>query len=196
MFLTFIFAIMLSLVTAFIEHVRVITSEAYVTVASGNAIEMVFGNYNKELFDEYGLFAYGGYNGIGLSDFESSLEEMVNKNIEYKPDGALKPYSNLYRLTGISCETGDYYTLDEDKVFLGQISDYIITSAASDVKGYFQGKEKNDKDILLDDLLDEAEKYEDGAYNTDNGMEGGSSDSGEDNKKPTLFHRLTTIQLL
>lgn len=185
MFLTFIFAIMLSLVTAFIEHVRVITSEAYVTVASGNAIEMVFGNYNKELFDEYGLFAYGGYNGIGLSDFESSLEEMVNKNIEYKPDGALKPYSNLYRLTGISCETGDYYTLDEDKVFLGQISDYIITSAASDVKGYFQGKEKNDKDILLDDLLDEAEKYEDGAYNTDNGMEGGSSDSGEDNKKPT-----------
>lgn len=44
MFLTFIFAIMLSLVTAFIEHVRVITSEAYVTVASGNAIEMVFCN--------------------------------------------------------------------------------------------------------------------------------------------------------
>ena len=92
---------MLSLVTAFIEHVRVITSEAYVTVASGNAVEMIFGNYNKELYDEYGLFAYGGYNGIGLSDFEADLEKIVNKNLEYKPDGTLKTYSNLYRLKDI-----------------------------------------------------------------------------------------------
>ena len=44
---------MLSLVTVFIEHVRVITSEAYVTVASNNAVEMLLGNYNKELYDEY-----------------------------------------------------------------------------------------------------------------------------------------------
>ncbi len=35
---------MLSLVTAFIENVRVITSEAYVTMASSPAIEMIFGD--------------------------------------------------------------------------------------------------------------------------------------------------------
>lgn len=179
---------MLSLVTAFIEHVRVITSEAYVTVASGNAVEMIFGNYNKELYDEYGLFAYGGYNGIGLSDFEADLEKIVNKNLEYKPDGTLKTYSNLYRLKDISCETGNYYTLDEDKVFLGQISDYIITSAASNIKGYFQGKGRNDKGISLDGLLDEAEKYESGAYDTDNRVESGSgsnNDGGKKNQKPS-----------
>ena len=140
---------MLSLVTVFIEHVRVITSEAYVTVASNNAVEMLLGNYNKELYDEYGLFAYGGYNGTVLSDFETGLEEIVNNNLEYKPAGALKTYSNLYRLKDISCETGNYYTLDEDKVFLGQISDYILTSAASGVKDYFQEKGKNDKDISI-----------------------------------------------
>ena len=175
---------MLSLVTVFIEHVRVITSEAYVTVASNNAVEMLLGNYNKELYDEYGLFAYGGYNGTGLSDFETGLEEIVNNNLEYKPAGALKTYSNLYRLKDISCETGDYYTLDEDKVFLGQISDYILTSAASGVKDYFQEKGKNDKDIAIDSLLDEAEKYEDGAYDTDNSA--GSDDNGKkDNEKPS-----------
>ena len=78
---------MLSLVTAFIENVRVITSEAYVTMASSPAIEMIFGDYNKELYDEYGLFAYGGYNGIGISDFEYSLLEIINKNLEFKQIG-------------------------------------------------------------------------------------------------------------
>lgn len=173
---------MLSLVTVFIEHVRVITSEAYVTVATGNAVEMISGNYNKELYNEYGLFAYGGYNGIGLSDFEAGLSEIINKNLEYKPAGTLKTYSNLYRLKDISCETGNYYTLDEDKVFLGQISDYIITSAASNVKDYFKGKEKNDKSISLDGFLDEAEKYEDGGYDTNNGAENGNS-GGNNGKK-------------
>lgn len=175
---------MLSLVTVFIEHVRVITSEAYVTVASGNAVEMLLGDYNKELYDEYGLFAYGGYNGIGLSDFEAGLEKIVNKNLEYKPDGTLKTYSNLYRLKDISCETGNYYTLDEDKVFLGQISDYMLTSAASGVKSYFQEKGKDDKDISLDGLLDEAEKYEDGDYDTDKSA-GSDGNNNKNNEKPS-----------
>lgn len=80
------FTIMLSLITAFIENVRVITSESYVSVAANCAIEMIFGNYNKELYEEYGLFAYGGYDGIGVSEFESKLLEAINKNLEYKPE--------------------------------------------------------------------------------------------------------------
>ena len=69
-------------------------------------------------------------------------------------------------------------------MFLGQISDYILTSAASGVKDYFQEKGKNDKDIAIDSLLDEAEKYEDGAYDTDNSA--GSDDNGKkDNEKPS-----------
>ena len=110
-------------------------------MASDTAVQMVFGNYNKELYDEYGLFAYGGYNGMGLSDFEAELEETVNKNLAYKPEKTLKTYSDLYRLKDISCETGDYYTLDEDKVFLGQISDYIAVSAIENVKDYFTEKD-------------------------------------------------------
>lgn len=169
---------MLSLVTAFIENVRVVTSESYVSVAADTAIQMVYGNYNKELYDEYGLFAYGGYNGFGLSDFESELAEIINKNLEYKPADTLKTYSNLYRLKDISCETGDYYTLDEDKVFLGQISDYIVTSVADNVKSCFANKDSKEG-ISADGLLDEAEKYEDGVYNTDN-----STGNEENSQKP------------
>lgn len=174
---------MLSLVTAFIENVRVITSEAYVLMASDAALQMVFGNYNKELYNEYGLFAYGGYNGTGLSDFEAELEETVNKNLAYKPEKTLKTYSDLYRLKDISCETGNYYTLDEDKVFLGQISDYITTSAIENIKDYFKGKDSKE-DIYADGLLDEAARYEDGAYNTDNN-DGNEDGSNEKNKKPS-----------
>lgn len=156
-----------------------VTSESYVSVAASTAIQMVYGNYNKELYDEYGLFAYGGYNGCGLSDFEAELAEIIKKNLAYKPENALKTYSNLYRLKDISCETGDYYTLDEDKVFLGQISDYIVTSVADNVKDYFTSKDSKEE-ISADGLLDEAKKYEDGDYDTDN-----SNGEEEKNQKPS-----------
>lgn len=176
---------MLSLVTAFIENVRVITSEAYVTMASGSAIEMIFGDYNKELYDEYGLFAYGGYNGIGISDFEYRLLEIINKNLAFKPGNSLKTYSNLYRLKDISCEADSYYTLDEDKIFLGQISDYIITSVVDNVKEYVT-KDGNSS-VSMDGALDEAIKYEDGSYDTDSGEDGNNNgDTGVENKdKPS-----------
>lgn len=162
-FLTFIFTIMLSLVTAFIENVRVITSEAYVSMAASSAIEMIFGNYNKELYDEYKLFAYGGYDGIGISDFESELTEIVNKNLEYKPEKSLKIYSNLYRLKDISCEMGDFYMLDEDKVFLEQISNYNVTATLDNVKNFVV---KNDESNSKKGLFDEVIKYENGEYDT------------------------------
>lgn len=172
-FLTFVFVLILSLVTAFIENVRVITSEAYVSIASDSAIEMIFGNYNKELYDEYGLFAYGGYNGIGISDFEYGLLEIINKNLEFKPGNSLKTYSNLYRLKDISCEADSYYTLDEDKVFLGQISDYIITSVADNVKEYVT--KDGSSSVSMDGTLDEAIKYENGAYDTDSSGDGNNN---------------------
>ncbi len=176
---------MLSLVTAFIENVRVITSEAYVTMASSPAIEMIFGDYNKELYDEYGLFAYGGYNGIGISDFEYSLLEIINKNLEFKPEDSLKTYSNLYRLKDISCEADIYYTLDEDKVFLGQISDYIITSVVDNIKEYVN--QDRDSSFSMNGTLDEAIKYEDGAYDTDNSGDGNINGyiNGENKDKPS-----------
>lgn len=177
-FLAFIFAIMLSLVTAFIENVRVITSEAYVSMASGSAIEMLFGNYNKELYDGYGLFGYGGYNGIGIADFEEGLTDIIVKNLAYKPAKSLKPYSDLYRLCDIACEAGTYYTLDEDQIFLGQISDYITISIADNVKDYIAGKGSGGSNSYGKGLFDEAIKYEDGGYDTDNSGDSSVNSNG------------------
>lgn len=171
---------MLSLVTAFIENVRVVTSEAYVSMAANSAVEMIFGNYNKELYEEYGLFAYGGYDGIGISDFESELAEMINKNLAYKPDKGFKSYSDLYRLKDISCELANFYMLDEDEVLLKQISDYIATSTVNNIKESFIKKPKNSKNSSSKELLSEAEKYENGEYDTKS--EDGESSAGDDNK--------------
>jgi len=192
-FLTFIFAIMLSLVTAFIENVRVTTSGAYVATAANSALEVVFGSYNKELYDEYGLFAYGGYDGTGVSELEHEVMEVINQNLKYKPEKSLKTYSDLYRLNDISCVLEDFYTLDDDKVFPGQVSDYIITSVADNAKEFVSRKVSEEtggktsgkadkKSIVRKGAFDEAIKYEDGKYNKDNNSDSvGDSSSSKDN---------------
>lgn len=177
---------MLSLVTAFIENVRVVTSEAYVSVAASAAIEMLFGNYNKELYEEYGLFAYGGYDGISISGLESELLEIVNKNLEFKPEKSLKAYSDLYRLENISCEVSDFYMLDEDEVFLKQVSDYITVAAVDNIKESVKKKAGSTTDGgFKKGIFDEAEKYEDGEYNTETDSEtdnkSGESSSNDEN---------------
>lgn len=175
------FTIMLSLITAFIENVRVITSKSYVSVAADCAIEMIFGNYNKELYEEYGLFAYGGYDGIGISELESELLKVINKNLEYKPEKKLKTYSNLYRLEEISCEAAGMYMLDEDEVLLEQISDYITASTVDNIKETVIKKTGITKSSFKKGMFDETEKYEDGGYDTVNKTDN-KTNSEADNK--------------
>ncbi len=163
-FLSFIFVIILSLITAVIENVRVITSEAYVAAASSSAVKMAFGNYNKELYENYRLFAYGGYDGIGIGDLEAEIADIVNKNLVCRPSGSDAPYSNLYRIGGINCEIDDYYMLDEDDVFIKQISEYASASAAKDIKDFIVDKVGGKKEVA--DFLDETMKYENGEYDT------------------------------
>lgn len=164
-FLAFVFVIMLSLVTAIIENVRVTTSESYVSMAADSAMETVFGNYNKELYEEYGLFGYGGYNGMGALDFEAELADIIDINLKYKKETTYKSYSNLYRLCDISCEVTDYFTLSESKVFSGQVTDFMSTSIIDDVKNII-GDKSSDNNVIKYGVFDDAIKYENGEYDT------------------------------
>ena len=162
-FLTFIFVIFMSLITAFIENVRVISSEGYVRMAADSAIEMTFGKYNKELYEEYNLFGYGGYNGIDIEDLEERFSKIVEKNLQTRPDISLSKYSDLYRLQDIECKVDDYHTLYEDEVFLEQISDFLLTSVIDDIENLLSNN-KTQKGILDKSELAEVKKYENGEY--------------------------------
>ena len=55
-FMTFIFMIILSLILAIFENTRIISSTGYMKNASLGAEKTLFGDYNLELYKEYGLF--------------------------------------------------------------------------------------------------------------------------------------------
>ena len=54
-FMTFIFMIILSLILAIFENTRIISSTGYMKNASLSAEKTLFGDYNLELYKEYGL---------------------------------------------------------------------------------------------------------------------------------------------
>ena len=60
-FMTLLFGMILSLVLVTIENVRFLTGESYARLSAKGALHAVFGEYNRELYEDYGLFGYGGY---------------------------------------------------------------------------------------------------------------------------------------
>ena len=80
-FMTFIFMIILSLILAIFENTRIISSTGYMKNASLSAEKTLFGDYNLELYKEYGLFGYGGYNGLDYDDMCQEFREIVKKNL-------------------------------------------------------------------------------------------------------------------
>ena len=185
-FLAFIFVIMLSLVTAIIENVRVTTSEAYVAMAADSAMETVFGGYNKELYEEYGLFGYGGYNGMGILDFETELADIIDTNLKYKPETAYKSYSNLYRLKDVNCEVTDYFTLSESKIFAGQIDDFMSTSIIDDVKNIIGSQSSDNNSEIKKGIFDEAIKFENGEYDASVNDDESADNDGKDSADKSL----------
>lgn len=62
-FMTFIFLLLFTLTGAALDSARYFGSGGYVTTSAYGADVAVYGEYNRELFTEYGLFGYGGCNG-------------------------------------------------------------------------------------------------------------------------------------
>ena len=100
-FMTFIFMIILSLILAIFENTRIISSTGYMKNASLSAEKTLFGDYNLELYKEYGLFGYGGYNGLDYDDMCQEFRGIVKKNLCVKPENALLTYTDIYKIKNI-----------------------------------------------------------------------------------------------
>lgn len=133
-FLTLIFVIIMSLIFAVIENTRVLSSDGYVSVAADSAAETVMGDYNKELYEQYKLFGYGGYNGLGEVDINNEFFEILKDNLTVRPKDSYKSYSNIYRICNLRSEPDKCKYITEEDFFEKQISSYVKVTAVDDIK--------------------------------------------------------------
>lgn len=182
-FLTLIFIVIMSLITAVIENTRVLSSKGYISVAANSAAEMVMGEYNKELYDEYKLFGYGGYNGLGEMDINEEFMGVLNDNLAVRPQkDTYKTYSDIYRFSNVNSEIIKCMKLPEEKYLEEQISEYLKLSLVDDIKDAVSNKQQpNLKNKIDTQALEVAKDYENGKYDEKNDIEDGDENNENTN---------------
>lgn len=189
-FLTLVFGLIFSLVGVTLEHARHFTIEGYVARAADSAASAVFGNYTRELYDEYGLFAYGGYDGISMESLMDEFQEAICQNLAISPEEG-QEYISLYQVQELESKGEEQEVLTDKKVFYSQLKKYLKTNAFSDVsdrllKAYSDaGSHSNQTGVK--ENLEMTSDYEHGKYkegqkaddNDNRGEEQGKNNSVE-----------------
>lgn len=178
-FLTLVFGLILALITATFENVRFLTVDAYLYSAADHAAMAVFGNYNRELYQEYGLFGYGGYAGHGVTELSDAFLNALIANLRTEPEktdsdhgGILhhssEGYTSLYRLCDVETIFDKVEDLGEETVFYEQIEAYlktrIVTDLTEKIRGSYQGISDANQGKSLQENLDRTSEYERGDY--------------------------------
>ena len=81
-FMTLLFGMILSLVLVTIENVRFLTGESYARLSAKGALHAVFGEYNRELYEDYGLFGYGGYSQKNQDELSRNIERQLQTALD------------------------------------------------------------------------------------------------------------------
>ena len=172
-----------------IDSARVLSSEGYFRVAARSAAMTVFGDYNRELYEQYGFFAYGGYDGIGADDLNMDFLALLEKNLAAAPEGQERFFADLYRFSEVASGVAMTGTLMEKKIFYDQVKGFLKRQA---VKKVFEKTTKKvpENTSSAKDKLAITKDYEDGKYDDLKEETGGdesadSSISGESEESET-----------
>lgn len=178
-FLTLVFGLILALITATFENIRFLTVDAYLCSAADNAAMSVFGDYNRELYQEYGLFGYGGYDGHGVTELTDTFLEAISANLQTEPEKtgsghdrimgtSSGEYTSLYRLCDIGVVLDSVEDLTEKTMFYEQLEAYLKTQIVTDltqkIKNSYQDISSTDQRKSLQENLDMTSEYESGDY--------------------------------
>lgn len=94
-FLSIILFTIVSFIFLLIDVTRIYGAQNQFSIASNNAAKSAMANYNAELFNEYGLFAYNSSDAVGIA------EEVFNKNIDPAYGGGeVRGGSKILKLQG------------------------------------------------------------------------------------------------
>lgn len=164
-FLAMIFLLTFSLLGVTYDCARMSAVRGYLKVAGSSAARTVFGDYNRELYQEYGLLGYGGYDGRGREDLNRDFLEILEENmqISHRDSGAYA--TDIYRIHQMQSEIVKYAYLTEEDVFYDQIAGFLKNKTVKDVADAVWDKVKGiSSGADLGDQLDMADKYESGDY--------------------------------
>lgn len=178
-FMTFIFIIIFGLVLVLFENTRIISSKGYVKNISASAEKTLFGDYNRELFEEYGLLAYGGYNGISSLEMGEELKEILISDLAIKPENSKVTYTDIYKIKNISVENKNFEGLADGNNLCRQIKEYIVSETIEDSMDKFKNKYSKNSIFEKKDLcekLDGGDSYETGKYKEKYKVEGEKND--------------------
>ncbi|MBR1742160.1 MAG: hypothetical protein IJ733_09910 [Lachnospiraceae bacterium] len=177
-FLTITFLLFFSMVGVMFESARVLSSEGYFRVAARSAAMTAFGDFNRELFQEYGLFAYGGYDGIGVENLNAEFLELLKKNLSAAPEGRERSYSDLYRFSEVESEIVDAKNLMEKEIFHGQIKGFLKRQAVERVTERVTDSLSENTGFSVKEKLAITRDYENGKYDVVDTDEGKETDDG------------------
>lgn len=167
-FLTILFLLFFALLGVTFENVRVMSSQGYVRVAAHSAAMTTFGNFNRELYEDYGLFAYGGFGGMGIEALESELSEIVNDNLKSTSDNGERCGVDLYRLHNIECIVENTNMLSEPEIFQNQVKavlkSSLVKDLTQDVIEKVSGKSEYD---VIEEKLSMTNEFEEGKYDSE-----------------------------
>ena len=167
-FMTFIFILIFGMVLIFFESTRIAASKGYIKNASSAAEKTLFGDYNMELFKEYGLFGYGGYNGISSIEMQDDFRKILLNNLAVKPKSSKSSYTDIYKIKKLNVFENSYEGLADGENLCRQIKQYIASCAIEDTADKLKGNYSNVSQGSKADLyekLDDGSSYETGKYN-------------------------------
>lgn len=162
-FLSFLSVILMALVGTALDSARYFSSGGYVSISAHAAGMTVFGEYNRELYQEYRMLGYGGYHGECTEEVRQEFVHLLSNNLNFAPQSTKKSYLNIYRFQNLSAEIVKPSYLNEEDIFMGQIKDWLKVSAISDITGKVleQVREKGDGlSANTKDSLEETQQME------------------------------------
>ncbi len=213
-FMTFLFLLMLSLVGVSLDSARFFGSRGYVEAAGLGAHMASFGDYNKELFQEYGLLAYGGYDGLAKESWLLEYQEIFLENLRTLPpkkegwQGIFqKKYTNVYHIHNPVASLSEVSYLAKEDNFLGQIDTWMKATTLTDISelliGKVTGNQKENPRNILEELQEKQEpeiNEEKTSDNTENSQESigdeVTSQEGNGENPITFFQELMTHGIL
>lgn len=188
-FMTFLFLLLFALTGTALDSARFFGSRGYVKASAYGAQVAMYGNYNRELYENYGLFAYGGYGGLGETDWCEEYKQILLQNLAERPEDAGQGgffstrYASVYQLGAIGVDLQNTAYLTEEKQFFKQVDAWLGTTAVKDITQKLlrgiQGTDQGKQPELLE-YMEENSQVEQRREEQENAAEDGTAVSGKE----------------
>lgn len=99
------------------------------------ALHAVFGEYNRELYEDYGLFGYGGYSQKNQDELSRNIERQLQTALGQQDKAASSANIDLYRIHDISCTIADIKSVADREELYRQIKLFLASETVEDVLG-------------------------------------------------------------